>query len=53
MMSLIRICKNNFIAHIIIKLLNAEMCECCESVNIKPTLPKCLLLVEDEEHRYG
>ncbi len=36
MMSLIRIC---FIAHAIIKLVNAEM---CESVNIKPTLPKFL-----------
>ncbi len=38
MMSLIRTGKkNNFIAHIIRKLLNVEMCECA---NIKPTLPK-------------
>ncbi len=32
--------KNNFIAHIIRKLLNTEMCEYCECANIKPTLPK-------------
>ncbi len=30
--------KNNFIAHVIRNLLNAEMCECCECANIKPTL---------------
>ncbi len=36
----LELAKNNFIAHIIRKLLNVEMCECCECANIKPTLPK-------------